>query len=571
MSQFTSPVPGAWWAKGGSATAVFQLGRGKTLAIPMSVHESARKKLVQALTTKGVSSGIVLLQGGDDQNQYDTDTELVFRQDSWFNYLFGVKEAGVYGAITLSSGRATLFIPQLPDEYRIWCGDIRPPSDFQVSYAVDEVCYLESLKDWVDTTLKEEGSGSQIHVMRGINSDSGLEAASARFPGDEGYWSAPSGQQRLVCTEVLYDTLSTCRVIKSEEEIEVMRYVANVASNAHSEVMRSVKNHDSSSTSTTGPPKFEFELEAKFQYEIYRRGGCRKCAYTCICACGPNSAVLHYGHAAAPNDRELQDTDMALLDMGAEYHGYVSDITCSFPMSGRFTEDQKAVYLGVLDAQRVVLEHMLPGAAWTQCHRLAETAILKALLRVGVLQLPEGASLEDLQAAHVGAVFMPHGLGHLIGCDTHDVGGYISGSTPERSALPGLSKLRTARTLEAGMVLTNEPGCYFIDFLLDAALKNPQQSVYFNRDVLARFRGTGGVRLEDVVVVRPASEGGAESLSTCPRTIGEVEGVMAGTARWPPAVDEAPYLKRAWTRLAAGGLGMEKMVLATAATVAETC
>jgi Xaa-Pro dipeptidase len=111
---------------------------------------------------------------------------------------------------------------------------------------------------------------------------------------------------------------------------------------------------------------------------------------------------------------------------------------------------------------------------------------------------------------------------------------YIPG-TPARQAVPGLNKLRTSRVLEADMVLTNEPGCYFIDALLDAALADPARAKFLNNDVLARFRGFGGVRLEDVVVVRDAAQGGAESLSTCPRTVAEIEAVMAGGA-WPPGM-----------------------------------
>ena len=174
-------------------------------------------------------------------------------------------------------------------------------------------------------------------------------------------------------------------------------------------------------------------------------GGCRKAAYTSICACGPNGAVLHYGHAGAPNDRLLLANDMCLLDMGADYHGYVSDITCSFPLSEAFTADQKAIYEGVLSAQRVVLAHMLVDTWWPDCHRLAEQEILLALQHVGVIV--STASIEELVAADVGAVFFPHGLGHLIGCDTHDVGGYLTG-TPERLTSPALNKLRTARYLE---------------------------------------------------------------------------------------------------------------------------
>jgi len=237
--------------------------------------------------------------------------------------------------------------------------------------------------------------------------------------------------------------------------------------------------------------------------------------------------------------------------MGAEYHGYVSDITCSFPISGRFTEDQRAVYEGVLAAQLAVLKMMVPGTSWIDCHKAAEVEILKSLLAIGIIH---NGSIEELVAASIGAVFFPHGLGHLIGCDTHDVGGYIAG-TPERVlSVPGLNKLRTCRVLEAGMVLTNEPGCYFIDALLDAALQDPLRSKYLNEARLSAFRGFGGVRLEDVVWVTGDLEG-PRVLSTCPRTVREVEEVMAG-GQWPPSKDEAPYLRRYWTKLAPNGLGM---------------
>ena len=127
---------------------------------------------------------------------------------------------------------------------------------------------------------------------------------------------------------------------------------------AHVAVMRAAR-----------PGMFEYELEALFLHHCYAHGGCRHVAYTCICACGPNPAVLHYGHAGAPNDRMLEDGDVALLDMGAEYHCYASDITCSFAVSrgGRFSADQRAVYEGVLAAQVAVLGAMVPGASWVAC------------------------------------------------------------------------------------------------------------------------------------------------------------------------------------------------------------
>ena len=501
----------------------------------MSVHASSRQKLIGLLKNRGHGSGIVLLQGGDEQNQYDSDTELVFRQDSWFNYLFGVKEPGMFAAIDIGSGKTSLFIPRLDDEYEVWCGKIHSADSFRLSYAVDEVCYTDELSSWVDKMMQDETA--TMYILDGVNSDSGLYAKNASYPGISKYYDA-----NRVNKDVLHHTLSTARVTKSPPEIEVMRYCAWVASNAHVEVMRQAC-----------PGMIEYELEAIFAYEIYRRGGCRKCAYTAICGCGPDGATLHYGHAGAPNDRVIKETDMCLLDMGAEYHGYVSDITCSFPI-GPFTDDQRAIYTGVLNAQIAVSKMMKPGVSWVDCHLTADREVVKALIGVGVLHQ---GTIDEMCAARMGAVFMPHGLGHLIGCDTHDVGGYIEG-TPKKAEFPGIGKLRTSRLMEEGMVMTSEPGCYFIDALIDRALENPEQARFINKAVVDRFRGFGGVRLEDVVVV---TANGVENLTTAPRTVEEVENVRAGGA-WPPAIDSCPVLARKWMTLGPSGEGMVPLPVA---------
>jgi Xaa-Pro dipeptidase len=514
-------IPGLGWAK----KPVFQVGKGKTLAIPMELHASSRAKLVGLMTERG-ANGVALFQGGDDINQYDTDTELVFRQDSWFNYLFGSKEPGFYGAIDLSSGKSTLFIPRLPEEYAIVCGSIQPPSSFKEMYGVDDVLYTEDLSSYIASTLPNSPTNSKLHVMHGINSDSGLYAKPASFTGDFAF-------AEYIETSMLFHALSTARVTKSDSELIAMRYVALIASNAHVEVMK---------YSEVGMA--EYELEAKFMFEIYKKGGCRKAAYTSICACGPNNAVLHYGHAGAPNDRIIENGDMALLDMGADYHGYCSDITCSHPVNGRFTSDQTIIYEGVLNAQRAVYDHMKPGNSWLTCHKLAEREIFAALLKVGVLK---NGTVDEIALTDMGGIFMPHGLGHLIGCDTHDVGGYIEG-TPERSEQRGTKKLRTARVLEKGMCLTNEPGCYFIDVLLDDAINDSVLGKYMDPEVIDRFRNTGGVRLEDVVVV---TETGVENLTTCPRTVEEVESVLNG-GQWPPKEDNAKWLHRRWGEMGSG-------------------
>jgi Xaa-Pro dipeptidase len=150
-------------------------------------------------------------------------------------------------------------------------------------------------------------------------------------------------------------------------------------------------------------------------------------------------------------------------------------------------------------------------------HRLAERTIAEHLLRAGLLK----GDLDAITAAFVPSLFMPHGLGHLMGLDVHDVGGYPPGVP--RSAEPGLRSLRCGRPLEAGMVITVEPGLYFIDAVLEPALADPRVAPFLVPEAIARFRGFGGVRIEDDVVVTAT---GSENLTKVPRSVDEIEWEM---------------------------------------------
>ncbi|CAF1497185.1 unnamed protein product, partial [Didymodactylos carnosus] len=259
---------------------------------------------------------------------------------------------------------------------------------------------------------------------------------------------------------------------------------------------------------------YEYELEALFQYYCYRYGGMRHLSYTCICASGENSAVLHYGHAGAPNDRQLKDTDLCLFDMGGEYYCYASDITCSFPVSGHFTREQRIVYEAVLDANRHVMESVRPGVSWVDMHLLAERVQLQHLLKAGLLE----GNINDMMKVRLCAIFMPHGLGHMIGIDTHDVAGYLDPTT--RIQLPGLKSLRTNRNLKEGMCLTIEPGIYFNELLLNKAYSDPEQAKFLIKSELDKYLGMGGVRIEDNIVV---TKDGCRLLTQVPRTCEEIE------------------------------------------------
>ncbi|GAU96197.1 hypothetical protein RvY_07679 [Ramazzottius varieornatus] len=473
----------------------FTLGKHK---VSMKLFSKNRERLCQRLrgVLKTQDLAVVVLQSGDSGTRYDTDTDLLFRQESFFHWAFGVLEPDCFGAIDVATGKGTLFVPRLPESYAVWMGKLWTLEDFKTRYAVEAVHYTDEIAEHLSVDGKPS-SAITLLTLNGINSDSGKTSREATFKGIE---------QFRVDNTTLYPEICECRVFKTADELEVLRYANKISSAAHREVMKKIR-----------PGMKEYQLESEFLHYSYAQGGCRHSAYTCICAAADNSAVLHYGHAGAPNEHVIKDGDMCLFDMGAEYYCYSSDITCSFPANGKFTADQKIVYETVLKANRAVLASMKPGVSWPDMHLLAERTILEELKKHGLLT----GEVDEMMEACIGPVLMPHGLGHLLGIDTHDCGGYPAGVV--RSERPGLKSLRMGRVLQAGMVITVEPGVYFIEPLLNAAFANEKQSQFLVKEVIDRFRGSGGVRIEDDVIVTPT---GMELMTDVPRTVEEIEYFM---------------------------------------------
>uniref|UniRef100_A0A669D3H1 Xaa-Pro dipeptidase n=1 Tax=Oreochromis niloticus TaxID=8128 RepID=A0A669D3H1_ORENI len=480
---------------------VYWLGND-TLRVSAALFAENRRRLCQGLKAKDgvVPKSVVVLQGGEQTQRYCTDTDVLFRQESFFHWAFGVTEADCYGAIDVDSGKSILFVPKLPESYATWMGEIFPKEHFKEKYAVDEVHYTcdVSLSVLVFTA---QPLWSVLLTLRGQNTDSGSTCREASFDGISRF---------QVNNTLLHPVIVDCRVVKTDMELEVLRYTNRVSSEAHKMVNCQVISF------------FFFYLCSLFQHYCYTKGGMRHTSYTCICGTGNNSSVLHYGHAGAPNDKTITGGDMCLFDMGGEYYCYSSDITCSFPANGKFTPDQRAIYEAVLKASRAVMAALRPGVKWTDMHRLADKVHLEELVKIGILH----GSVEDMMKVHLGSVFMPHGLGHLLGIDVHDVGGYPEGI--ERVDEPGLKSLRMGRLVQERMVLTVEPGIYFINHLLNQALANPAQSCFINNQVLARFRGFGGVRIEDDIAV---TADGIELLTCVPRTVEEIEAFMADSTK----------------------------------------
>uniref|UniRef100_A0A8C4RZ68 Xaa-Pro dipeptidase n=1 Tax=Erpetoichthys calabaricus TaxID=27687 RepID=A0A8C4RZ68_ERPCA len=440
------------------ASAVRMRSAGNSLVVSMTLFAENRRRLCERLRVNPnvPRKSVVVLQGGEQTQRYCTDTDNIFRQESFFHWTFGVTEAGCYGTIDVDTGKSIVFIPKLPESYATWMG-----KTFQAKYALDEVHYTCNVSQW---------NIFHFFLFRGVNTDSGS-----------------------TCREASFEGISQFQVNNVLLHPEIVEWYVNFYLTKSKHII--------------------FLFYSLFQHYCYSRGGMRHTSYTCICGSGINSAVLHYVCFYIKYEINLH----YLFDLGGEYYCYSSDITCSFPANGSFTTDQRAIYEAVLKSSRAVMAAIKPGVSWPDMHRLADRIHLEELTKIGILQ----GNVDEMVKVHLGAIFMPHGLGHLLGIDVHDVGGYPEGV--ERINLPGLKNLRTARLLQERMVLTIEPGIYFIDHVLDKALADPTQSCFIKNEVLQRFRGFGGVRIEDDIAVTST---GMELLTCVPRTVEEIEAFM---------------------------------------------
>ena len=292
------------------------------------------------------------------------------------------------------------------------------------------------------------------------------------------------------------DILRDMRLVKSKGEIELMRYAGTVSAEAHCLAMK-----------TCRPGLMEYQIQAEME-RVFLTRGARSPAYTTIVAGGINAVTLHY----IENSAVLRDGDLLLIDAGCEYSGYASDITRTFPISGKFSKAQEEIYQLVLDAQLAVIAAAKPGATLAELHDLCGNILRKGLIRYGVLTPDMKTKMSEAKAQEksdrngkvstqvvLRDLFM-HGTSHWLGLDVHDIG-----------TIGTRSQYLKTQPLKPGMVFTIEPGLYF-----DAADKRLPQ----------RYRGIG-VRIEDDVVI---TRSGCEILSEAvPKTIKDIEKLMGST------------------------------------------
>ncbi|MEQ9090606.1 MAG: aminopeptidase P family protein [Balneola sp.] len=442
------------------------------------MHNQHREKLFSLFDDN--QNGVVFIQGAEIMYRYDTDYEFPFRQESNFWYLTGVNEAECSLVLDLKKEEYHLFVPERDAQYAVWHGYVKTKEQYQEEYQPDHLHYrndilkvLNELKPETVYCIDDEQAEFVEDLNRGFN----------------------------VETEALVDALTYCRVLKTDWELNQLREACRVNDLAYLEVMKSIK-----------PGMYEYEMKAIFN-KVQIENGLMQDAYNGIFASGVNASILHY----VVNNSKIKDGDLFLMDSGFECNGYASDYTRTFPANGKYSDVQKGIYNSVLAGMDKVLDSIKPGVKMEDLHLLAARTMMEGLKDMGVVK----GNIDDMMEENIFALFFPHGLGHFLGLDTHDVGGYPKGV--DRIERPGIKFLRARRELQPGMVITIEPGIYFVPAVLEPAIADPEKNQFLNTEKVESLLGFGGVRIEDDIIV---TEDGLENMTNVPKKADEIEGLM---------------------------------------------
>jgi len=445
-----------------------------------------RKKLREA-----VNGGAILLPANAEAPRNYEDNVYPYRQDSHFLYYLGLTQAGM-AALILPDGDEILFGRKAEADDLVWFGPHATLDDHAAAAAFGKTDFIGNL----GPRLRQlEADGIRIHYLPPYRDSRrfALGAWLGRDPReiDAGY------------SEELARAVVAQRSIKSPEEIAEIEEALGVTAEAYRRVM-----------AETRPGRRESELAAVLQSVALAAD--RQQAFNPIVSV--RGEVLHNTSYA----NTVADGDLLLVDSGAESrHFYASDITRTFPVSGRFSSKQREIYEIVLAMQMRAIEAASPEKTNRELHLLAARVAVEGLKDLGLMQ----GDTDEAVARGAHALFFPHGLGHMLGQDVHDMEdlgdlvGYAEGE--ERSSQFGLGFLRLARKLEAGFVITIEPGIYFVPALIDQWRAADLHGEFIRFDALEAYRGFGGIRIEDDVLITSA---GARVLGPgIPKTVADLE------------------------------------------------
>lgn len=436
--------------------------------MPLDIAPFQARRAQLLATMQAAGGGVAIIPTAPERFR-NRDTTYAYRFDSYFYYLTAFREPeAVLVLVAGDAPKSILFCRTKDMEREIWDGYRFGPDAAREAFGFDEARPIAELDEQLGTLLANQPA---VFHSVGYEPDWDRRVADAlnRVRAQARTGCHAPGQIRDVRS--LIDEM---RLVKDAAEIATLRRAAEISAGGHIRAMRAAR-----------PGAFEYEVEAELIHE-FRRHGSQAPAYNSIVASGPNACVLHY----VENDRQLADGDLLLIDAGCELDGYASDITRSFPVSGRFNGPQKAVYELVLAAQAAAIAEIRPGASWNAGHDAATRVLAQGFIDLGLLAGSLDAALETGTYRQ----FYMHRTGHWLGLDVHDAGEYKIGGE--------------WRKLVQGNVLTVEPGAYI----------RPADGVpeaFWNI----------GIRIEDDALV--TADGCDIITHATPKSVADIEAVMA--------------------------------------------
>jgi len=455
---------------------------------PANVYVERRSRLKEQ-----VQSGLILFLGNEESPMNYQDNPYSFRQDSSFLYFFGLDSPSLTAIIDVDRDKEVIFGDDLTVDDIIWMGPQPALSERCQEAGVRESASLDKLQVTLEKAVQQ---GREIHFLPQYRAENVLKI-------DRLLGTHPTVIQDYV-SKTLIRAVVAQRSLKSREEIEQIEAALDVSYEMQTMAMKMSR-----------PGMLEMEVVGAME-GIAISSGCRLAFPTIFSIRGE---ILHnhdYGNV-------MKQGDIAINDSGAETTlGYASDISRTIPVSGKFSQRQKDIYTIVLNAQERAIEAVKPGVEFREIHLLACKSLASGLKDLGLMK----GNIEEAVNAGAHTLFFQCGLGHMLGLDVHDMEGlgedYVGYTdTIKRNPEFGWRSLRLGRALEAGFVVTVEPGVYFIPELINRWMAEKKNSQYINYDMVKKYKAFGGLRIEDDVLV---TEDGHRVLGKgIPKTIDDVE------------------------------------------------
>ena len=429
----------------------------------ISIYKNRRGHLQELLP----ENSVLLIPGAEIQYR-NSDSSFPFRQESNFYYLSGFCEPASLIAITKKDNKITslIFVPPKDKLKEIWDGYRAGPIG-----AVDDFLFDKAYENTqIDKILPDILFGSDI-VLYPIGKKDGFDQKVIDWTSEA---SKKDRHSKSINISDAKSIVGNARLIKDDHEINLIKKACSISADAHIEVMKSVKVGDS-----------EQQIESMYIHEFSKRGA-RYPAYNPIVAGGENACVLHY----VENNQQLKDDDLLLVDAGCEYEMYAADITRTFPVSGKFSDEQLAIYKIVLDAMNAAIDMVKPGNHIMQPQEISEKVITEGLVKLGLLD----GDPEELHKSGAYKEFYMHKIGHWLGLDVHDAGDYMEGEEYMK--------------FKPGMITTIEPGIY----------------ISSSMDIDEKWKGIG-IRIEDDILV--TKDGNENLTKKVPSDPEEIESLMS--------------------------------------------